>query len=277
MAKAKRPYASRRRIEPRVYDFARLKVRSIHVAETGPIIGVALSESDLVLVGVAIGEAYQMADLPLGAVVQHPIREIDSRPILEVHVPALPGGLCVGQFVNLSAILTASVIGDTWIVTTTAKRVRIRRERLAGGAPITMPRVGSLKPPPTDAELAATLIHAEVPDDSVALDETDAAILAEMRRIQSNGLPRWMSTADDDDRLRSRIVRFVNGPGAPRQNGLSLAAILRKFANEPRHRVRAAVEGAVARGEILALRRSVSRGVLASSVGLYVPKPPSAA
>ncbi len=92
VAKAKRPYASRRRIEPRAYDFARLRVQSIHVAETGPIIGVALSESDLVLVGVAIGEAYQMADLPLGAVVQHPIREIDGRPTLEVHVQALPSG-----------------------------------------------------------------------------------------------------------------------------------------------------------------------------------------
>lgn len=267
MAKANRPYATRRRIEPRAYDFARLRVRSIHVSETGPIIAFTLSESDLVLVGVAIGEAYQMADLPLGAVVQHPVRKIDGRPVLDVHIQALPSGLSVGHSVNLSAVLVASMVEDTWIVAATAKKLRIRREKQGAAAPISMPHVGSLKPPPTDAALAATLVgHIDPPGD--ALDIRAGAVT----RIDAEH-PSNAEAADD--RLRVRIVRIVSGPpNLPRKNAMPLGAVMPRLPGVDPDRVQALLDEAVDRGELLALRRSCNRGGMASRVTLYAARSP---
>ncbi len=110
----------------------------------------------------------------------------------------------MGHLVDLSAILIAAMVGDTWIVTATAKRVRIRRDRLSAAAPITMPHVGSLKPPPTDAELSATLVdHVDLPEE--ALDICAGAVT----RIDAEHLSKAQAA---DDLLRERIVRIVCGP-----------------------------------------------------------------
>lgn len=203
----------------RPIDFRGLRVLARHDHGDIAVITVALSASDLILAGIAVNDALVLHAMSPGATIARPIIQHDGGPALVLRVQAPPLGLKVDRLINVSAVFRLDATLAAPAVEAVVSTIRVRAA--IGGAPITLPPVGTgptltdedvgLKPNPGDqaraeafikaaighrmhveakaretARKAAPTVHVEVQDDALHLAHvTDHGIHRELIRLAS--------------------------------------------------------------------------------------------
>lgn len=201
-------------------DFKNLRVLAREDHDDIAMITVALSASDLILARISIKEALTLNALSIGAAVQWPTIQHDGLPALVLRVPDAPIGLKVNRLLDVSAVFDLDKTFAEPAIVAVVSRMRLRRA--VGGAPITLPAVGTgpsltdedmgLEPDPvaqaraeafiraaiayrlhqdakaaeTGRKAAPTAVHVEVPDADLHLSHVvDRGIHQELVRLAS--------------------------------------------------------------------------------------------